>query len=179
MGDLEDIEAIRQLVARYCHLADSVDVEPWLDCWTDDGVFDFGGSRTVGRDELRALCEGSEAIYAVTPLRHVVTNVVIDVDGDTATSSSYVQLFVVGQPPTIMSTARYYDRLRRVDGRWRFSERIVRAGRRAPDAGRSRVAVDGPQVGVDLAARIGTRKTICPPCATSWRRAARLTDDPK
>ena len=125
MGDLEDIEAIRQLVARYSHLIDSLDIESWLDLWTDDGVFAVGGDRTEGRDALRTLGEGSRPIYEVSPMRHVVTNVLVDVDGDDATSSSYLQIVVAGQPPTISMTGRYHDRLRRVDGRWRFVERAL------------------------------------------------------
>jgi uncharacterized protein (TIGR02246 family) len=125
MGYLEDVESIRQLVARYCHYIDSVQIEEWLDCFTENGAFDFFGSRTEGREALRELGAGMEATQASTPMRHIVTNVIVDVDGDTATSSSYLQILMADRPPTMMTSGRYQDRLQRVDGRWRFVERVL------------------------------------------------------
>jgi uncharacterized protein (TIGR02246 family) len=125
MGYLEDVEAIRQLVARYCHYIDQVRIDEWLDCFTEDGAFDFFGSRTEGRDALRELGSGMEATQASAPMRHVVTNVIVDVDGDTATSSSYLQILMAQRPPALMTSGRYEDRLRRIDGRWRFEERVL------------------------------------------------------
>jgi ketosteroid isomerase-like protein len=126
MGELEDVEAIRNVVARYCHLIDGAQVDEWIELWTDDGAMVLGGDRTEGHDALRALAGGVDPSMG---LRHVVTNVVVDVDGDAATSSSYLQILVAGPPPTAMMSGRYEDTLRRVDGRWRFAERVM-----TPDA---------------------------------------------
>lgn len=85
----------------------------------------MSGTRTVGRDALLELGRGIGGMYASAPMRHVVTNVVIDVDGDDATSESYLQILSVGPQPSVMTTGVYHDRLRRVDGCWRFTERVM------------------------------------------------------
>ena len=59
--------------------------------------------------------------------RHVVTNVVIDVDagGASGTARSYIQ--VLHMPPhgviTTVVAGTYFDTVRLVDGVWRFAER--------------------------------------------------------
>lgn len=59
--------------------------------------------------------------------KHVTTNVVIDVDGDTATARSYFT--VLQQTDTLplqpIVAGRYHDRFERVDGRWRFADRLI------------------------------------------------------
>jgi hypothetical protein len=99
-------------------------VDEWLELWTDNGAFVVDGDRTEGRDALRNLGGGIDLAMG---LRHVVTNVVVDVDGDTATSASYLQIAVGGRPPNPVMSGRYADTLRRVDGEWRFVERALTA----------------------------------------------------
>jgi hypothetical protein len=61
--------------------------------------------------------------------RHIVTNSIIDVDegAGTAAARSYNTTLqqAPGHPIEIIATARYEDRFERVDGTWRFAERIV------------------------------------------------------
>jgi 3-phenylpropionate/cinnamic acid dioxygenase small subunit len=62
--------------------------------------------------------------------RHLVTNTVIDVDEEAgrATARSYNTTLQQppGQPVTIIATAQYHDAFERVDGTWRFTERLIR-----------------------------------------------------
>ena len=59
--------------------------------------------------------------------KHVNTNVIIELDGDTATSRCY--LTVLQQTPTLplqpVAAGRYVDRFERVDGEWRFADRLI------------------------------------------------------
>jgi hypothetical protein len=59
--------------------------------------------------------------------RHVNTNVNISVAGDTATSRNYVTVFQA--TPTLplqpVATGCYVDAFERVDGEWRFTDRLV------------------------------------------------------
>jgi hypothetical protein len=59
--------------------------------------------------------------------RHIDSNILIELDGDTATSRSYVT--VLQQTATLplqpIATGRYLDRFERVDGQWRFAERLI------------------------------------------------------
>ena len=125
MSEVEDHEEIRQLLARYCHLGDSLDSGAFAECFTEDGVVDANGARSVGRQAIRDACEAYRPVYAATPMRHVTTNVLIEVNDDEAQSSSYVVLLAAGEQPGVIGTGTYRDRLRRVGGRWLFSERVI------------------------------------------------------
>jgi hypothetical protein len=37
LDDLLEKQAIEELIARYNHAIDSLRMDDWLDCWTDDG----------------------------------------------------------------------------------------------------------------------------------------------
>ena len=83
--------------------------------------------------------EGSAAVAATfdglvrrypdgTPrTKHVTTNLMVEVDGDTATSRCYYtvlqQTDVLALQPII--AGRYHDRFERVDGGWRFADRLI------------------------------------------------------
>jgi uncharacterized protein (TIGR02246 family) len=123
MSQLDDVDEIRQLIARYCHLVDARRIEEWVDCFTDDAVFEVRGSRHEGRDALLKLGQGLRE--SGNRSRHWVTNVLVDVDGDHATSESYLMMLSATAEPALLGSGVYRDRVRRVDGRWRFAERIV------------------------------------------------------
>ena len=57
--------------------------------------------------------------------RHLTTNPIIDVDGDAATvrSTYTVMQQAPGSPMQTIISGRYHDTMRRIDGRWRFTER--------------------------------------------------------
>jgi ketosteroid isomerase-like protein len=119
----QDCEEIRQLIARYCHHVDSVQSKEIVGLFSSDAVLDIAGTKTVGTEAIEAFFEGLRAVYDVKPMLHHVTNVLVDVDGDEATSQSYILVVVPGDPIAIAMTGRYDDRFRRIDGQWRFVER--------------------------------------------------------
>ena len=59
--------------------------------------------------------------------KHVTTNLMVEVDGDSATSRCYYtvlqQTDVLPLQPII--AGRYHDRFERVDGAWRFADRLI------------------------------------------------------
>ena len=59
--------------------------------------------------------------------KDVISNVIIEIDGETATSRCYLTLFqqtdVLPLQPILVG--RYHDRFEKVDGAWRFVERQV------------------------------------------------------
>lgn len=82
--------ACERLVYRYAWLVDSGEAAGIADLFTEDGVWLAGDSEPMrGRDGIRS---GFSARQAVThrQSRHVMTNVMIDVDGDTATGRVYL-----------------------------------------------------------------------------------------
>jgi uncharacterized protein (TIGR02246 family) len=122
--EIEDREAIRELLARYNHAIDSHQIDELVGLFTDDGVFEAGGGRAMkGPDELRAFAEGVPA-----GLRHFLANEIIDVDGDEATVRAYL-FILAGKPAAAVTIGVYADLVHRVDGRWRFARRTF-----TPDA---------------------------------------------
>lgn len=123
----EEKFAIQELIARYNHAIDFGNYEAWVECFAEDGVFEGSAGRFAGRAELRQFTEQFKTMRANLPnVRHCVMNTVTEVEGDTAISSSYLQLITTGKEGTkILFTGRYDDKLVKIDGKWRFKERKV------------------------------------------------------
>jgi hypothetical protein len=129
---LEDIEAIKQLKARYCALCDAgYDADGIAPLFTEDGLWD--GGRTFGRREGRAAIHAhfAAASRRISIARHQVMNPIIEVDGDDATGE-----WLLFQPCTIPGSdgdedqalwlaATYHDRYRRVDGDWMIAAMVI------------------------------------------------------
>ena len=127
---LEDERAIVATLHRYGHSIDYGDEARFLDCFTDDGVFDVhwqGGESVMtlyGRGELEQFISR----HSRSPEgrhKHVVVEPLITVDGDAAQCSAYFFLLHdVGDEPVLRMFGRYTDTLARgADGRWRFTVR--------------------------------------------------------
>lgn len=129
--------AIQALVTRYNRAVDRGDVEGWVACWTEDGVFDGIPGRHEGHAALRAFAEdlahgpGGEPFR---PMRHWTSNFVIEVEeggpgaGPTAARmrSDHLLFRQRGGAGELIVLAEYRDRLRRgADGAWRFAERVI------------------------------------------------------
>ena len=120
----EDKDAIRELLAWYCFHFDAGRFDDWLNLFTEDGVFDVSGvGRFVGRTQLRAFLKNVPVANGVPTMKHCVMNDIVRVDGDEATAQSYVLVARHGERLELGVAGRYEDRLRRVDGQWRFMER--------------------------------------------------------
>jgi len=130
---LEDERAVLKTLHRYAHAIDYGDEEAWVDCFAEDGVFDIRArlshqpNRVVsGREELRSFIQGHTRAPELWH-KHLLVEPVIEVDGDTATCSSYLAVVMEHEnEPILRVFGRYRDRLVRCpDGRWRFRERIA------------------------------------------------------
>jgi 3-phenylpropionate/cinnamic acid dioxygenase small subunit len=81
-----------------------------------------------GSEAVRGFCEQTRTYDDGTPrTKHVITNVNIQVDGDRATASSYATVFQQTDvlPLQPIASGRYLDRFERVDGAWRFADRLI------------------------------------------------------
>ena len=86
---LEDIEAIKQLKARYCEICDD-DHNPDLitTIFTTDGIWEGEGiGRAQGHVEIRALFESFQS--AISFSQHMVQNPIIEVEGNNAQARWY------------------------------------------------------------------------------------------
>jgi hypothetical protein len=118
-----DREAIRNLLARYCHHVDAAETEEWLGLYTDNPTLDLGmgDGPMTGHDALREMSARRVAGSAL----HLSANAVIDVQGDEADVASYVVVIGNNDDPAIRLGGRYVDKLRRIDGEWRFESRSL------------------------------------------------------
>ncbi|MGW0037744.1 nuclear transport factor 2 family protein [Gordonia sp. NPDC003376] len=121
---LEDLEEIRSLDARYCRHLDDGDWDALMDLFTEDGEFD-GLGRPHGKAELRTFFAGLAA-GGLTAFWHFITNLDIELDGDTATVHSFLWQPCVTDGITSIAAGRYTDQVIRVDGVWRYRVKQVR-----------------------------------------------------
>jgi len=130
--DAIEYEEIRQLLGRYNLAIDLGDAEAWAATFAPEGVFRCTGvpeghplgGEVRGTDALVAYAETS---YRITHgrARHWNANIVIEGDGDTATMRCYMLNLTAGSGKVAGTTGIYADRLRKVDGAWRFVERHI------------------------------------------------------
>jgi uncharacterized protein (TIGR02246 family) len=122
---MSDKDEIRELLARYCFALDADRFEEMAALFTPDGIWETAFGTGTGRAgiiaQARRIATGSR------PRRvHLTTNIVIELDGDTATAQSNWMLIQNGHAgPAIGSGGAYSDRLVKVDGQWFFKHRTI------------------------------------------------------
>jgi uncharacterized protein (TIGR02246 family) len=116
-----DITAIRQLYSAYCLAVDDGDGEAFSACFTADGSLDAGGQLLSGADQLGRFAD--QVPISRPGIRHVVTNVHVEGDGDEAQGRAYLIAYATGEAAKLLITGQYRDAFRRVDGTWLFAER--------------------------------------------------------
>jgi hypothetical protein len=122
---LLDRAAIHDLLLRYCRGVDRCDADMIRSTYHPDSYDDRGYWRGNGHDFATFITQRlSDANSATT---HSVTNILADIDGDTATSECHVRATLVrrNEPVIDVIGARYLDRLERRSGSWRISHRAV------------------------------------------------------
>ena len=129
---------INELQSRYALAHDLTDPAMYASVFTEDAEL-FGAGRLLakGREALHAIgvndrkrfnTGAKEGERSFGALRHVITNSVIELDGDTAATGVCYVLTVVNRPergPEILSVGRYEDEYRKVDGKWLIAKREI------------------------------------------------------
>lgn len=138
---ITDRAEIEELYARYCIAVDSGDVESWAQTYTEDGAFVSQGE-VSGRVEILKFAidrVASRATKEWTEVQHWVSNLVLD--GDDVEARGFCYMVRIGRPRVgerkfeFVEQGYYQDRLKKVNGRWLFTRRmVVHAPLPAPDA---------------------------------------------
>lgn len=128
-------DQIRNLIHRYAEGIDTGRFEVWEELFEHAEICVAIGDNepvVIARGGDLAVMTGGIIIYddGTPRTRHVVSNVIIEVDeaGGTATARSYNTTLqhVPGHPIEIIATARYFDSFELAGDAWRFSQRIIR-----------------------------------------------------
>lgn len=134
---LEDLEAIKQLKARYCEICDADhDPERITTLFSEDGTWHGAGiGHAEGHAEIRSLFEGFARSIRFS--QHMVMNPILEVEGTTAHGVWYFfGLFTFRENHEARwLSARYHEDYVKVDGTWKIRHLRVRGpGVNAPYA---------------------------------------------
>jgi uncharacterized protein (TIGR02246 family) len=144
---IEDRLAIEDLIGgEYAMALDTSNPQAYANVFTEDAYLSVAGRPFHGRKEIEAMVaefDKGRAKYDTRkaapgqhlwgPVRHVVTNPVIHITGNTATSNSYSTEIGSngrdekqhGNPQSIMNVCRYEDNLVKQNGKWLISKRLI------------------------------------------------------
>ena len=123
-----DKEAIAELIVRYNWAIDHDDFHGWADCFAPEGVFDGMIGQFAAHGELDRFTAEVKKLTTTTPnLRHYVTNIQTEVDGNEARSRCFLLMTSTTKEAgtKIVIAGEYEDQLVKRDGRWLFLKRKV------------------------------------------------------
>jgi len=123
----EDMIAIQQLFNRYASYLDTGKFDQYASLFSVDGEIKLGPmGRAKGREAIEALMTKKLAA-GVGQSYHIISNPVIELNGDTATAEVMWTVILRGKEdkPIVGMIGRHQDELVRENGSWLFR---VRAG---------------------------------------------------
>jgi uncharacterized protein (TIGR02246 family) len=124
---LSDVREISRLIRSTWAAIDRKDWAGYAAAFTEDGEFEIMGQRRTGREAIVAGPARDLAKY--DRLQHIVTNEIVDVDGDGADGQWYaiaVHVPVAAEPASHADVGlRYRFRARREADGWRFAEVVL------------------------------------------------------
>lgn len=120
--------AIQELFARYAHTIDGNDSEGWVDCFTEDGIFELeGGGSSLKFRGRENLIEFAKAHINLLPgCRHLMTGHLIEIEGEEATHRCTLTGFLTRPGKVYTSVSGWYEsKVIKVDGQWKILHWIV------------------------------------------------------
>lgn len=121
---MQDREAIKECVLRYCRGADRLDRELMLSAYHPDGIDEHGKFVGTGAEFVDWALR--QHIDAHLSTQHYVHNHRCELDGDVAHAETYFMFVGMNQRGKIlqMNGGRYVDRFERRNGIWAIAYRI-------------------------------------------------------
>jgi uncharacterized protein (TIGR02246 family) len=130
MQRIEDHIAIEQLLMEYGRAVDNRDWSAFAALFTADGEWKGAQGSYRGPKQIQ---ESMDKIFTAAAADipkgsnfHLLTNVIIDLNGDHATASSkFIFYKMNGAKPQAEVAGRYQDKLVRVGRAWKFQQRLA------------------------------------------------------
>ncbi|TIX49577.1 nuclear transport factor 2 family protein [Alteraurantiacibacter aquimixticola] len=141
MQEVMDRVAIEDMVTEYYAHLGGGDASAFDEYFTEDAIFDVNGIVANGRAEIEEIYAGigedaTSASNGGGQFHMILSNPVIEVDGDAATASfiwTGIRNADISAPPVFVEQGREYDKLVKVDGQWKFQHRVVIAESGLPE----------------------------------------------
>ena len=124
----EDRHMIDDLFIRYTCALDAGDIETLVGCFAEDGSLDSPAvGRCAGRPAIREFARRFARFRERgAQLRHVISNLRIEVDGDRGSAKCYLVVFLTRDGQSRLLAPGTYDcELAKVQGQWLFQRRVV------------------------------------------------------
>ena len=128
---LQDEKAIREVVVRYGEYLDARDYAAYASLFASDGVWTGGFGSFTGPAAIEEMLEKNlgkpQPGFINKANFHLMTTVVVDVDGDTARARSRYTFFIASPDnrPTPALAGRYVDEFVRENGTWKIKRRTT------------------------------------------------------
>jgi uncharacterized protein (TIGR02246 family) len=128
---LEDQEQIRQVLIAYGEYLDARDYAGYASLFARDGVWTGGFGSATGPAGIQAMLEENlgkaEPGFINKSSFHLMTTMVVAVDGDAATARSRYTFFTANadNKPVPSLAGRYVDEFVREDGQWKIKRRTT------------------------------------------------------
>ena len=123
LDQLEDREAIRDLLYRYCYLIAAADTEAVIALFTPDCRVEVLGTLYEGPEGLRELYSGS---LTVSPRPYVHNHLIDSLGDDEATARCVLEIRQTRDGVSETGGGCYEDTYRKCDGSWKFHTRTFR-----------------------------------------------------
>ncbi|MFF4902643.1 nuclear transport factor 2 family protein [Streptomyces sp. NPDC001068] len=123
----EDHRAIDRTLSLAGHIVDRGELDRLGETFTPDAVYDLSDVGAGTFEGIEAIRNGALSLGAGNPVAHHITNIVISsqVDDDVTAQSKGLILMANGS----VASVTHLDTLRRGEGGWRISRRVVLAQR--------------------------------------------------
>ena len=118
---LEDLEAIKQLKARYCAIAnEDHNPDKITTLFVEDGIWEGGFGTAQGHEAIRRLFQRAQQRFSFS--HHMVMNPIIEVEGNSAKGTWYFfGLYTVRETNEARWLAvRYEEDYIKVNGEWKY-----------------------------------------------------------
>ena len=125
--DLEAKDAIRDVLAEYCFCLDGGRFAEMAALFAPTGTWHTAFGKATGRADIEALAHRVANRAGPRPRgAHLVTNIVIKLNGDDAqVASNWALAQNSAQGPIISSGGAYADEMVKIDGNWLFRYRKI------------------------------------------------------
>lgn len=121
-----DEAEIRRVLYAYCRGVDRADSDILRSVYHPDAIDDHGSFRLTAPEAIERIVE---SVRRTKSSQHHLTNILVQIEGDEASSESYANCQLLEESPDgdrlRMLGLRYLDSFERRDGEWRIANRLV------------------------------------------------------